>query len=472
MAFPRSPMVTAATAWELAEASGGRFRLGLGAQVRAHIERRYGAEFDHPGPRLREYVLAVKQIFESFRTGAPLAVEGEFYNLSLLPPTWAPGAIDCADPPVDVAAVNPWMLRMAGGGGGRRPRAPAEHADLPARDRAAQPRGRRRRAPGARSRTSRSSSRPSWSSATPSGARLWRERARVQVAFYGSTPNYAFIFEQLDREGTTDQIRERQRAGDIPGMAAVIDDDLLENFVTEGTWDDIADKIVAKYGGDRDQGRQLLHRPTWADPDAFARGIADLTGSSGLGRRARPQAGRADRLLGDSGRRRARRSASSPASAARAHSASTGRRRSRRRSRRRRHRARCRRRHASVIAAPVVERGGRARRRSVVARGPSCGIESVVSRASTASMSAADRGQGRWSSGTCSGRSQSGDLRRARTRSVASGSVPGAPVPVPRGRAAHPWPSPLASSHRTSVGPAGVPRGWVARSMRAAAGAG
>ena len=62
-------------------------------------------------------------------------------------------------------------------------------------------------------------------------------------------PNYAFIFEQLDREDTTDLIRERQRAGDIPGMAAVIDDDLLEQFTTVGTWSDIADKIVAKYGG-------------------------------------------------------------------------------------------------------------------------------------------------------------------------------------------------------------------------------
>ena len=78
---------------------------------------------------------------------------------------------------------------------------------------------------------------------------VWRERARVQVAFYGTTPNYAFIFEQLDREGTTDLLRERQRAGDIAGMAAEIDDDLLENFITEGRWDDIADKIVAKYGG-------------------------------------------------------------------------------------------------------------------------------------------------------------------------------------------------------------------------------
>ncbi len=77
----------------------------------------------------------------------------------------------------------------------------------------------------------------------------WRERARVQVSFYGSTPNYGFIFDQLDREGTTERIRERQRAGDVAGMAAVIDDDLLEQFTTVGTWDDVADKVVAKYGG-------------------------------------------------------------------------------------------------------------------------------------------------------------------------------------------------------------------------------
>jgi hypothetical protein len=69
------------------------------------------------------------------------------------------------------------------------------------------------------------------------------------VAFYGTTPNYAFIFEQLDREDMTDLLRERQRAGDVAGMAAEIDDDILGNFVTEGRWDDIADKIVAKYGG-------------------------------------------------------------------------------------------------------------------------------------------------------------------------------------------------------------------------------
>src|SRR6266480_1428403 len=71
VAFPRSPMLTAQSAWELAELSGGRFRLGLGTQVRAHIERRYATEFDPPGPRLREYVDAVRAIFRAFRGDAP-----------------------------------------------------------------------------------------------------------------------------------------------------------------------------------------------------------------------------------------------------------------------------------------------------------------------------------------------------------------------------------------------------------------
>jgi len=113
VAFPRSPMISAQVAWELAEATGGRFRLGLGSQVRAHIERRFGAQFDPPGPRLREYVLAVRACYAAFR-GAPLAFEGTFWQLSLLPASWSPGDMPYPDPPIDVAAVNPWMLHMAG----------------------------------------------------------------------------------------------------------------------------------------------------------------------------------------------------------------------------------------------------------------------------------------------------------------------------------------------------------------------
>ena len=114
VAFPRSPMVTAEIAWELAEATSGRFRLGLGTQVRAHITRRYGSDFEHPGPRLEEHVLAMQAIFRAFRGDEPLTVDGEFYQLDLLPAQWSPGPIDAPNPPIDVAAVNPWMLRMAG----------------------------------------------------------------------------------------------------------------------------------------------------------------------------------------------------------------------------------------------------------------------------------------------------------------------------------------------------------------------
>jgi hypothetical protein len=77
----------------------------------------------------------------------------------------------------------------------------------------------------------------------------WREMARMQVSFYGSTPNYAFIFEQLGHDGTTQRLREKQKAGDIAGMAAVIDDDLLSHFIVESDWDGAAAAISARYRG-------------------------------------------------------------------------------------------------------------------------------------------------------------------------------------------------------------------------------
>lgn len=249
VAFPRSPMVTAQTAWELADVSEGRFRLGLGTQVRAHIERRYSSTFDPPGPRMRDYVLAVRACFDAFRTGAPLAHHGPHYDLSLLPAMWSPGPIDAPDPPIDLAAVNPWMLRAAG-----------QHADgvhihplntptylrdtvlpeLTAGADAAE-----------RSRADLEIIVPAFIVVgdTPTERARWRELARMQIAFYGSTPNYAFIFEQLGHDETTPALRAHQKAGDIAGMSHVITDDLLVNFTVEGTWATIADAIAERYQG-------------------------------------------------------------------------------------------------------------------------------------------------------------------------------------------------------------------------------
>lgn len=248
VAFARSPMITAGAAWELAEATSGRFRLGLGTQVRAHVERRFAAEFDPPGPRLAEYVRAVRAVFAAFRGDEVLDFEGRWWSMSLLPDAWSPGPIDAPDPPIDVAAVNPWMLRMAG------EVADGVHVHALNHRRYLTGTVVPRVAEGAR-RGGRELSEvelivPCFTVVGDDERERsrWRELARMQVAFYGSTPNYAFIFEQLGAPETTAALRERQKAGDLAGMASVVDDELLGEFVVEAGWDDLAPALVQRYG--------------------------------------------------------------------------------------------------------------------------------------------------------------------------------------------------------------------------------
>jgi probable F420-dependent oxidoreductase len=267
VAFPRSPFVTAATAWELQEASGGNFRLGLGTQVRTHVVRRYGVAFEQPGPRLRDYLLAVKACFAAFRSGK-LDHHGEFYDLDFITPQWSPGPIDAPDPNVDIAAVNPWMLRMAG-----------EVADGVH----VHPIGE----PGYIGRHVL----PNIAAGAAKAGRLasdvaivvpvmtivgdtdeerdtQRESVRASMAFYGSTPNYAFIWDEAGFEGTTARIREKQKAGDVAGMAAQVSDDHVAAFATESTWDALTDKLIEKYAG---TATRLVFYNAVGDPDRFER---------------------------------------------------------------------------------------------------------------------------------------------------------------------------------------------------------
>jgi probable F420-dependent oxidoreductase len=246
VAFPRSPMVTAATAWELADVSRGRFRLGIGPQVRAHIERRYSSPFDPPGPRMREYVLALRAVFRAFRGQEPLAFEGRYYSLTLLPPLWSPGPIDVPDPPIDIAAVNPWMLRMAGevaDGVHVHPLNTVAYYEQTLLPNLAEGAAKSGREPGSFTLFV-----PLFTVVGESEVERarWRETCRSMVAFYGSTPNYAFIFEQLGYPGTTERLRAAQKAGDQAGMAAAIPDDLLAHFVVEGTWGELPERIETR----------------------------------------------------------------------------------------------------------------------------------------------------------------------------------------------------------------------------------
>ncbi|MGV0732649.1 TIGR03617 family F420-dependent LLM class oxidoreductase [Mycolicibacter sinensis] len=267
VAFPRSPFVTAATAWELQEATAGKFRLGLGTQVRTHVVRRYGAAFDRPGPRLRDYVLAVKACFDAFRTGT-LNHHGEFYDLDFITPQWSPGPIEAPDPKVDVAAVNPWMLRMAG-----------EVADGVHVHPLGEPGYLTRHvvpmvAEGAR-KAGRAPSDiaiivPAMTIVGDSDEERHRERelVRASMSFYGSTPNYAFIWDEAGFEGTTARLREKQKAGDFAGMAAQITDEHLATFATESTWDELADKLLDKYGA---VATRLVLYNALGDPERFER---------------------------------------------------------------------------------------------------------------------------------------------------------------------------------------------------------
>src|SRR6201988_1342370 len=248
VAFPRSPFVTAATAWELQDATGGEFRLGLGTQVRTHVVRRYGTAFERPGPRLRDYLLAVKACFSAFRTGL-LDHHGEFYDLDFITPQWSPGPIDAPDPKVDIAAVNPWMLRMAGEvADGVHIHPLGEPGYL---TRHALPNIAKGAAKAGRSPSDIALIVPVMTIVGDTDEERAKERelVRASMSFYGSTPNYAFIWDEAGFEGTTARIREKQKAGDFPGMAAQITDEQLATLATESTWDGLADALVEKYEG-------------------------------------------------------------------------------------------------------------------------------------------------------------------------------------------------------------------------------
>jgi probable F420-dependent oxidoreductase len=267
VAFPRSPFVTAATAWELQEATNGKFRLGLGTQVRKHVLRRYGAAFDRPGPRLRDYVLAVKDCFTAFRTGT-LDHHGEFFELDFITPQWSPGPIDAPDPKVDIAAVNPWMLRMAGEVADGVHVHPLGEPGYLARH--VVPNVAEGAAKSGRSASDIAVIVPVMTIVGDSEEerRNEREFARASLSFYASTPNYAFIADEAGFEGTTARIREKQKAGDVAGMAAQITDEHIATFVTESTWDGLENALRERYDG---IATRIVLYNALGDPERFER---------------------------------------------------------------------------------------------------------------------------------------------------------------------------------------------------------
>ncbi|MDP6376569.1 MAG: TIGR03617 family F420-dependent LLM class oxidoreductase [Pseudomonadales bacterium] len=249
VALPRSPMISAQIAWELAHNTGGRFRLGLGSQVRGHVERRYGATWDKPAPQMRDYVQAFKACIRAFRREEKLHHEGPYYQLSLLPEQWSPPRHEYEDIKIDISAVGPYMCRVAGelcDGVHVHPMHSMHYINnrlLPEIERGAALTG--------RSAGDVDLMVPVFT--VPGDSPEEREpmiaRTRTQIAFYGSTPNYAFQFDDLGFSGTTARLRELMKKGDLQALANTITDEMLEHFALVARWDDMADALNARYAG-------------------------------------------------------------------------------------------------------------------------------------------------------------------------------------------------------------------------------
>ncbi len=247
VAFPRSPMITASTAYELAQATGGRFTLGLGTQVKAHIERRYSADYAPPGPRLKEYVQAIQAIFKAFRGEEKLAFKGDFYDFSLLPAQWSPGPIEVPDPPIYVSAVLPWMSRMAGEvceGVHIHPFNSATYISEVQRPHVEEGATR-----AGRSIDDITFEIPVMTAVGDTEEELsaTREHARLMIAFYGSTRTYCPMFEIHGFDGLSDRLHSLQREGDVGAMVGLITDDVLDHYTVSGSWSELGPRLVERY---------------------------------------------------------------------------------------------------------------------------------------------------------------------------------------------------------------------------------
>ena len=249
IAFPRSPTVTAMTAWTMQKLSHGRFTLGLGSQVKGHIERRFGVKWAAPGPWLREYVAAVRAVWESWQTGAKLDFAGDRYKLNLMVPLFAPEPIEHHPIPVHLAAVNSYMCQVAGevaDGIRAHPVAtPRYIADvmLPAAKKGAAKAGREFAGFSL-------CVKPLVATAPDHAALAERIRdVRARVAFYASTPTYLAAFETQGYGEVAQQLQAYSRAQRWEEMPAFVSDEMLETYATIGTYDEIAAKLRARYAG-------------------------------------------------------------------------------------------------------------------------------------------------------------------------------------------------------------------------------
>lgn len=253
VAFARNPMVVAQLGNDLQTLSKGRFILGLGSQIKVHIEKRFSMPWSAPAARMREFVLALRAIWEGWQKGTPLNFRGEFYTHTLMPPLLAPPPNPYGPPRVFLAGVGPAMTEVAGevaDGYLVHPfhsAAYLEQLALPALDRGLAKRGSKREDMEISCQILVGAGRNS------AELEQARDAMRAQVAFYASTPAYLPVLESVDRAGLHGELNALSKQGRWAEMATRIDDELLDAVAIIGTPEEAAQAIVSRYRGTMDR---------------------------------------------------------------------------------------------------------------------------------------------------------------------------------------------------------------------------
>ena len=248
ISFLRSPMAIANIAWDLNEATSGRFTLGLGTQIRAHNEKRFSVPWSPPGPRMREYIQSLKAIWRCWKYNEKLSFEGEHYRFTLMTPEFVPESSGIHLPPVTLAAVGPVMIKTA-----------AEVADgirlhgfctSKYFEETIKPRIEMGLKAAGKARKNFEVSGGGFIATGPDNHAVddATEAVRYRVGFYGSTPAYWPVLETHGYGDLGRKLNAMTKSGEWDQLAAQIPDDLLELFCAIGRYDEIAKNIEERFG--------------------------------------------------------------------------------------------------------------------------------------------------------------------------------------------------------------------------------
>lgn len=249
VAFPRSPMATAYDAWSVQSLSNGRFQLGLGAQTKSHLTRRWSVESLPPVPRMREYVESMRAIWDCWQNGTRLAYEGEHYQFSMMIPYYDPGPIDHPHVPVYLAAINKFMCRLTGEvADGHIPGDPVTYKwfcemMLPNLEIGAKRAGRTLKDIDLGGHGFIGCAK------TEAGLEAVRKRLRERVALYASTPEYRPMLEMHGWESKFSAFIDLAREGKWEEMGDHVTDEMLDEYTVVGTPEEVPGKLAARFGG-------------------------------------------------------------------------------------------------------------------------------------------------------------------------------------------------------------------------------